>query len=457
MSSKKLLKNTIIILIGNLGSKILVFIMIPLYTKWLTASEYGIYDTMMSAASFLMPFLTLQLEQANFNLGIRYNEKRNILLKNSFLYAFIAVIFFNTVFTIFRHDKISILFSIFVTLQCFQVLCMEYNRGKGRLKEYALSNIFILFIVLLCNYLFVGKANQGLLGVLWAYIIAYAVFLIQFIFRNMQCVTEKIDVLLFKTQLVFSLPLVPNAIGFWITNLSDRFAILFILDSCQNGIYAVAAKFPTIITLFYSAFVLAWQEEAIRLVDDKEAISSISNRIIDVLFSSLILGIPFLKYIIKFAFPSEYSSSVLLAMILMFATVYLCVSQFIAGILMAVNDTKVIGISTLVSAFINIVINILFLHYGLWIAAFSTLVSYITMLAIRGGYISRMMNMSSALKRIGVYSILVLLFLPSYEFYSTILNVIYIVCAGAIFIITNRVMLKNISMKVWDKILILFQ
>ena len=53
---------------------------------------------------------------------------------------------------------------------------MEYNRGKGRLKEYALSNIFILFIVLLCNYLFVGKANQGLLGVLWAYIIAYAVF-----------------------------------------------------------------------------------------------------------------------------------------------------------------------------------------------------------------------------------------------------------------------------------------
>ena len=61
MSNKRLLKDTIIILIGNIGSKLLVFILVPLYAKWLNTEEYGMYDTLVSAASFLLPFLTLQL------------------------------------------------------------------------------------------------------------------------------------------------------------------------------------------------------------------------------------------------------------------------------------------------------------------------------------------------------------------------------------------------------------
>ena len=61
-------------------------------------------------------------------------------------------------------------------------------------------------------------------------------------------------------MLRYSVPLVPNAISWWIANVSDRLLILYFLGSAMNGIYAAANKIPTIYTTFFSVYNLAWLE-----------------------------------------------------------------------------------------------------------------------------------------------------------------------------------------------------
>jgi len=61
MSKKKeLLGNTFIIFIGKMLPQVLAFFMLFLYTNYLSASEYGTVDLIITYVSLLAPIITLQ-------------------------------------------------------------------------------------------------------------------------------------------------------------------------------------------------------------------------------------------------------------------------------------------------------------------------------------------------------------------------------------------------------------
>ena len=63
---RELIKNTIIVAIGKFSTQIISFLLLPLYTSILTTSEYGIYDFLITVAVFLVPMITLLLEESMF-------------------------------------------------------------------------------------------------------------------------------------------------------------------------------------------------------------------------------------------------------------------------------------------------------------------------------------------------------------------------------------------------------
>ena len=77
MKQKKelLKKNTLIIGIGKFSSQVIMFLMLPLYTSYLTTDEYGTYDTLVAIATFITPFITMLLEESMFRFLIEYKEK----------------------------------------------------------------------------------------------------------------------------------------------------------------------------------------------------------------------------------------------------------------------------------------------------------------------------------------------------------------------------------------------
>ena len=63
----KFLKDIGIYAIGNIGSKIITFLMVPLYTYFIhDTSDFGYYDLCLTVCLLLMPFVTLQLRDGAF-------------------------------------------------------------------------------------------------------------------------------------------------------------------------------------------------------------------------------------------------------------------------------------------------------------------------------------------------------------------------------------------------------
>ena len=120
---KRLIRNTGIIAIGNLSTKLVSFLLLPLYTSVLTTSEYGIVDYIFSISTFCVPFVTLLMEESMFRFLIDCKSQKEkeeaislsivLVLIGSFIFLFISIprSFFVIIcicFSIINHDKCSI-------------------------------------------------------------------------------------------------------------------------------------------------------------------------------------------------------------------------------------------------------------------------------------------------------------------------------------------------------------
>lgn len=392
MLKSKLLQNTFIISIGTISTKILSMILVPLYTIWLNPSQYGKYDLLISLSSLIVPCVTLQLEQSVFRAYFEENKNKTKYIINSLVLVTILNIIVDIVIVLFDSSVLLVIYCVYINLCAYYNLMMEFIRGNDLIKIYSLSNIIYNVMFFIFAIILVGKLKLNSEGLLTAAIISYIIiFIINFIILNNKIdnkIKFHVDFKILKDQLIYSAPLIPNNLGFWVINLSDRFLIMYFLGSYINGIYALGSKIPTIIVTFFSAFSLAWQQEAISInksnISDDKKYKEIFFKLINGLFSMLILVIPFLKIVYKFFINERYYSSIYIVPILLYGTIFLCLSQFLSGISIAKKQTRSIGATTVIAAIVNLGLNVCFLkEYGVLIAAMTTVLSYGIMFILR--------------------------------------------------------------------------
>ena len=70
-----LIKGTLIYAIGNLGTKILNFLIVPLYTFFIEPEALGNYDLLITTVSLLSPILTLRISEAAYRWRIKEEKK----------------------------------------------------------------------------------------------------------------------------------------------------------------------------------------------------------------------------------------------------------------------------------------------------------------------------------------------------------------------------------------------
>ncbi len=87
----------------------------------------------------------------------------------------------------------------------------------------------------------------------------------------------------------YCVPLIPTAVFWWIMGVSDRYLVKWFVESDANGIYAVAYKMPTILTILATVFMDAWQLSAIAESGDRRAQARFYARVWDAFFSAVCL------------------------------------------------------------------------------------------------------------------------------------------------------------------------
>ena len=385
---RQLMKNTIIIAIGKLSTQIISYVLLPLYTSKLSPAEYGTYDFICTLSLFLCPIITLLMEESMFRYLIDAKNKleRKQIISQTIIYTFIGTLAFTIIailimaFCTNYSPKYIAAIILFVISNILIGLSNALSRGLGKIKLYSVSNFILGITTIILNIVFILWIHAGAEGLLWANTIANSFTAIVILaILKLPMYIGKPNRELMKDMIKYSIPLVPNSISWNIINMSNRLILTNMVSSAANGIYAMANKFPNIISVVYGYFYTAWKESAAKIVKEEnknEYYNSIyhdAKRFLYAVTICLIAAMPF-------AFPifinSSYEEAYIYIPIIMIATYYSNLSSFYGGIFSAYKDTKIMGTTTIVAAVLNLVIVFLFVtNFEIYAACFATLIA----------------------------------------------------------------------------------
>lgn len=389
---KYLFKNIGLLTISNFGGRLLTFLLIPLYTKYLTTSEYGIYDLYTTTVALLIPILSVCIFDAvqRFSLNKDSNKSdvftvgfRN-MLKSIFIFSLLILV--NYIFKIFAElNKYPLYLLLYFVSERFYTYFSNVSKGLDKVKEYAICGFINSATTLIFNILFLTVFHWGIDGYFLANILSYfiagfylmiKVKIWNYLKLHLSNKNQKAEMMNYSKHLVF------NSISWWINNSIDRYFIIWLLGTAENGIYSVAYKIPTIINVVQSIFNQAWTLSAIKEFDDrKDNFYSNTYKTYMLLLTFSCSGLIILDQLIaKIIYSNDFYIAWKYVPFLLISAVFAALNAFIDSIFAANMDSKIIAQTTIIGAVINIVLNLLLIHFmGTMGAAISTMISYFVM------------------------------------------------------------------------------
>lgn len=458
--SEKLVKNTAILTFGKICTRGIMFIMTPLFTRWLSQSDYGTFDLIVTYITFLMPIITLECAEAVFRhlLDAREDRDKKIIITNAVvidLIGFIICILITTILAVSFEQirNVVVYFVILLISETINTLMMMILRGLKMLPTYTVANIIYVIAMIISVTILVKFMNLGLAGIILGYSIGYFVSSIFIIIKSkfLQYVSFKcFDKLMAKRMLKYSLPMIPNTLSWWIVDASDRTIVSSILGSSTNAILAVAHKIPNLCQTIFSVFHMSWQENATETINDKDRdkyYSSIMNNMFVILTSICVLILSGNFIIFKVLFTEEYFAAYYQVPILMLSIVLSMLAQFVGGIYVAKMESKTNGITTIIAAVINIIVNLGLINFiGLYAATVSTLVAYISLFIIRYVKVKKEIDLKFNKSTYIAGGMLIYMTIINY-INNMVLNVLNVGVAVLYFFIVNKDNMKKIMNK----------
>lgn len=460
MTTDNLSRNTMILSIGTMASKGMQFFLILFVSRWLTVNQFGIFDLYCTYIMLLMPFLSLTTGEAVFRFSASQESVRG---KSKYITNGILICVINMTILLSVISILKIYNSIYLENGFCFLLFTQFSsyyleailRGLKQLKLYALNNVLTTLSMFIFSFLFVYVLRWELQGLLLAYamgyligglFVCYQVSLVNYIKKSLISIQQC------KELILYSLPLIPNAISWWVMNASDRQIIYMTIDSAANGIYAIAYKIPSLCTVLFNAFSISWQQSVIAKINDEDC-AEYFNDVYNKMISVLVLvcagatGAVFLFY--QYFFEVKYIEGMTCVPILISAALAIALMQFYGGIQIGLKKTYENGITTIVGAILNIILNIIFIpFYGLYAAAGATLVSYIFVVLLRRIRLRRIVRFKLTLKARICCGIYVYFLVTFYVFKDNIiLDWINLVLAFALFLLMNRKFIKDLIYK----------
>ncbi len=390
-NAKKLATGTVIYAIGTFGTKILMFLIAPLYTYFLATSEMGTYDVLISTIGLLIPIISLQISDAVYRWIIRENSECAIYIQATYRFLIISSLL-GIIFIFIVNQVIAIPYVFFfvgalISSLFFQV-SQKIIRGLKRQWLFAISGIVYTCVFLILNILQLCVLHKGVDGLLISYITANIAGLatIAILEKRIRIkLLEKIDYQIIKTLLFFSIPLIPNYLSWWIVDSSDRYIVLWLLGVSSNGILAIAHKFPTILQAVFGLFLNSWQDLAIaNEKKEKEFYTSVFRKMYRFSLMMMWILIPITKLFVWFIMGPEYKTACNYIPFYYLGSVFSAFCSFYGVGYLKTKNTKGAFFSSVYGAIINAAVNICLIKIiGLQAAAVSTFVAFFVMWLVR--------------------------------------------------------------------------
>lgn len=438
---KKLGYNTLFILIGNIGSKLISFLLLPFYTAYLSPELYGELNMITITITFLTPLLTLQFATTVFRFANHQSEEKQNMITFIALSSVIPVILVVSIFLkniieyfeigyITRYYKYILIIFIFSYLNS---VLKEKIRTNSKVKLYSIIGIIETFITVSLNIYLVPKFL--VLGMIMS--MTYSAIIISIILAYFSRLDKIIRIKywnkdIFKEMLKYSIPLIPNAIIWSILALADRIFLKYYYGLEEVGLYSVASKIPVILTVIFNIFYNSLQ---ISMLDEykKEGFDKFFHNIfynISLIQMFCVIGITILiKPMIKFIVSETYIEIWKYIPLFLLTILFNNYSAILGIKYLLKKDTKNLLKSSFVASVANIGFNYLLVpKYGIFGAIMATVIAYIILFYTRKRDTEDMIKIEKSFY-FGNIIILLMSLLPMFErleMYRTFISIILI-------------------------------
>ena len=387
-ATKRLVTGTIVYMVGNLMSKVLQMLILPIITVALKTSEYGYYDLIVTTINLVTPVFTFQMIEGMFRFmydGTDDDKKSTVSTVTAFLIGggvALAIIIFTGSLISDSLQYPALIYLNYISSIIFTYM-QKLARCQQKNKQFAISGVLNTIVMLAMQALTLLMLNMGVDGMLFANFISYIIsslYLMAFLDIRHWIGIKYINKSVFFKLIKYSAPLIPNSICWWIVSSSDRYVITYFLGTAANGIYSIAGKFSQMITFATSVFQLAWQESAI-LEENSENrdkfYSDTFNTYMKLLLGGYLVILPFIKMIMPVLVSREYQIGYLYNPILLIGAILSAFSQFYGSAYLVFKKTSGALSTTVIAAIINILIGIgLTPLLGLYAPALGTAIAF---------------------------------------------------------------------------------
>jgi len=404
----KLIKNSIIYTIGNISPQIISYLLLPIYTRYLTPSDYGIISAMAALQTVLLIIFTLCLERSIYRLYFDYpgiDSKRNFL--GTIFLSYILYAFFITIALFILHKYISLIYksinffpyysyTILTTyFTLFSLLPLIYFQVTENARGYVLTSFgqFLLQIGLIIWFV-VGQKG-GAEGQIKARFLAAILMTPIYTYITLKCINLNLKKDILKSALKFSLPMVPSLISAWILNLSNRIFIEKFISLTDVGIYSLGHQLGTAAVAIGGGIYFAYVPYFYKTANDttttdehkKSKLSQSHNLYILILLSIVFIVSLFYRELVLYFLDKRYLDSYYIARLIAYSYFFSSITSIASLSITQVKKTKQDMLIAVSMALLNLLLNWWLIPlYGMPGAIISSFITFTTAYVITYNY-----------------------------------------------------------------------
>jgi O-antigen/teichoic acid export membrane protein len=396
---KRLGKHSAIYGLGGLVQRIVAVLLLPLYTRYLSPSDYGAIEALVALSAIIITLLRAAIQNSffRFYFDSETEERRLSVVRTAFWFtmgtatlALVAGLILaepisRGLFATGEHaDLVRAAFvGLWASMNYDQLTALF--RVEERSVSYSVASLANVLVTIAITILLVVVLDKGPLGVLVGNfsgtLILYAVLLG---YRRSQLGLE-FDRSLFRRMTAWGMPFVPSVVALSTIDFSDRFFLVKFWDQHELGLYGIGVRISAALLFLLTAFRTAWPAFAFSIKDEDEARRTFAFVMTYVVFVSswaalaLGLGSPWLVRLLTT--PDFYEGSRAVAPL---AFSWVAFGAYVV-VLVSIGRARKRRSNWLITgsaALVNLVLNLVLIPpYGLMGAAVSTLGAYVAMFA----------------------------------------------------------------------------
>ena len=282
---RRLGKHSAIYGVGGLIQRVVAVLLLPLYTRYLTPSDYGAIEALVALSAIIFALLRAGIQSSFFRFYFRAetDPERLTIVRTSFWFTMGAATIALVAGEIFAPEVAHLLYKsdehvnlvraafvgLWATMNYDQLTALF--RVEERSISYSIASLTNVAVTIGMTVLLVVVLGKGPVGVLVGNfsgtLVVYAVLLA---YRRTQLGLE-FDGGVFRNMIEWGMPLVPSVIALNAIDFADRFLLVRIKGQHELGLYAIGMRIAAALLFVLAAFRTAWPAFAYSIREDDEA------------------------------------------------------------------------------------------------------------------------------------------------------------------------------------------